>query len=1083
MLKRFLPFVLMFLWIASSAGAAGLDFVPNVGQARDGSAFSTEIPGAHVAFRPTSLEYTFAVSDRLVPARMEMIGANPRAAVSGTGLLPGIVNVYTATNSFSEIPTFGGLRYESVYPGIDLELGGVSGNLKSTWVVAPKADPARIRWRYHGFDHVQVDAEGNLVMTLPEEARTVTETAPIAWQNVEGRRVPVEVRYQERKDGSLSFEVGAYDKTAPLVIDPTLIYNRKLFSHTLTAEGIDVDAAGNVYLGGPTSLGTGYVTRMNPAGVRQWTTYFNGDRKYVHDLELGPNNDVYVAGSDGGQGFTAKLNSAGARIYEVANGPSGIYSIAVDAQGNSYIAGADALTKRNAAGAQVYRAFLPVLALSAVALDEGNPVVAGTVPGPHVYVAALDAGGGIVQQTTFGGMDRDYPTGIAIGANGRIYVVGGTASPDFPLIDPVDGRLTDPRCDQCTDGFVTVLSSGMAIQFSTFFGGVSADAVRDVAVGADGAIYFSGWTLTNDDGDFPCVNEFALPMGGSDAFVAKLAFHEDVGRYDIEYSTPLGDPARDSAWRFALQGGDVYLSGSSEIADGTATAFVAKVRDVLLPIGDVVNINFQPEDSEVPEGYLPDSGLPFDKRGNGWEYGWVPFGAKLPELAAGEFDREIDQQLDTWVGLAEPQKTLARWEIGLKPGRYSVRLMAGSPESPETAPAHWTQIYAEGVPLISDFRTPEYATDRRWVEGIANVAVHDGRLTLTLDSRAGEWMSVQFVEIGQATEPNQPPSVKVTSPLWRAGFNADRPVTIHAEAEDTDGRIARVDFFATNAAGKRQFLGSDMTAPYSWEWGCNALACPGVAVGNYALDAVAVDNEGATKTSAPVQVSVNALKRQRDFFKVEIKVFVPDQTTDIFYLQPLHDGEVAQGDDRGFSTTSQQFRVAHQATLIPSQILDPDGVVWASLANLAGGAVHWEEGSSVNPETGRLTPQALSEPINQWTTGVPYMVEFGALIPQMSITPMMRPSPTISQVLFEGSVDDPLVWPDCPIEWNIWVQVDVRNPAVPEARVFGWHKWFPAFEVYIDGEPVYRWMPPAGTTSEMLCLPLDRQLDTFIELK
>ena len=38
--------------------------------------------------------------------------------------------------------------------------------------------------------------------------------------------------------------------------------------------------------------------------------------------------------------------------------------------------------------------------------------------------------------------------------------------------------------------------------------------------------------------------------------------------------------------------------------------------------GQSVKINFQPADSDVPEGYLADAGQVFGDQGNGFSYGW-----------------------------------------------------------------------------------------------------------------------------------------------------------------------------------------------------------------------------------------------------------------------------------------------------------------------------------------------------------------------------------------------------------------------------------------------------------------------------
>jgi hypothetical protein len=93
--------------------------------------------------------------------------------------------------------------------------------------------------------------------------------------------------------------------------------------------------------------------------------------------------------------------------------------------------------------------------------------------------------------------------------------------------------------------------------------------------------------------------------------------------------------------------------------------------------------------------------------------------------------------------------------------------------------------------------------------------------------------------------PNAPPSVSITGPADGSTFTAPASVTIAASASDSDGTVAKVDFFAGST-----LLGTSASAPYSLTW-------TGVAAGTYALTAVATDNAGATTTSSPVTVTVS----------------------------------------------------------------------------------------------------------------------------------------------------------------------------------------------------------------------------------
>lgn len=99
-----------------------------------------------------------------------------------------------------------------MHPGVDLRYDGNDGQLKATYTVAPGADPSTIRWRYDGAGAARIDARGDLRVELAPGARgsanpgrQLVEHAPVAWQDVAGRRRPVETRYTVSADGSVGF--------------------------------------------------------------------------------------------------------------------------------------------------------------------------------------------------------------------------------------------------------------------------------------------------------------------------------------------------------------------------------------------------------------------------------------------------------------------------------------------------------------------------------------------------------------------------------------------------------------------------------------------------------------------------------------------------------------------------------------------------------------------------------------------------------------------------------------------------------------------------------------------------------------
>ncbi|MCE5283154.1 MAG: hypothetical protein LLG93_13735, partial [Deltaproteobacteria bacterium] len=122
----------------------------------------------------------------------------------------------------SAISAYGRVRYWRVYPGIDLTLEGRDGRLRYDLHVGPQADPGRIRLRFAGIQSLALDREGNLVVETP--AGRMIQRAPQIYQVVEGRRVPLRGGFVLHKQDEVGFEVAGRDPSAPLVIDPEIVF-------------------------------------------------------------------------------------------------------------------------------------------------------------------------------------------------------------------------------------------------------------------------------------------------------------------------------------------------------------------------------------------------------------------------------------------------------------------------------------------------------------------------------------------------------------------------------------------------------------------------------------------------------------------------------------------------------------------------------------------------------------------------------------------------------------------------------------------------------------------------------------------
>ncbi len=526
-------------------------------------------------------ESSSSVADAQSTVRMKLIGADPAPQMEGLDRLPGRSNYIIGRDASRwrrNVESFAKVRYRSVYTGIDLTYYGNQRQIEYDFVVAPGADPNMIRLGFVGLDQANIGAQGDLVLkTANGEIR---QRKPVAYQEVDGVRREVASGYALKDKREVGFELGEYDHTRPLVIDPVMAYSTYLGggSDANYPGNIAVDAAGNAYVTGLTysvDFPTSNPLQPNPAG----------------------NGDVFVA----------KLNPEGSLVYSTYLGGSGYdegLGIAVDEDGNAYLTGRTQstdfpvnnamqpelagrhdfpgddlfVTKLNADGsALVYSTYLGGTGQDIgwdLAIDnERNVYVAGTAfsndfptvnplqATPATFFAAkLKAdGSALVYSTYFGGRDFGELSGVAVDGFGCLYLTGLTSSRDFPMANPLKSTLADGDID----AFVTKINAdGSAFVYSTYLGGVGQDWANDITVDAFGNAYVTGITHSPD---FPKVNPLQPVLSGaSDAFVTKF---NPTGSA-LLYSTYLGGTSDDEGEGIAIDSrSNIYVSGLTFSSD------------------------------------------------------------------------------------------------------------------------------------------------------------------------------------------------------------------------------------------------------------------------------------------------------------------------------------------------------------------------------------------------------------------------------------------------------------------------------------------------------------------------------------
>lgn len=536
-----------------------------------------------------------APTTRSSVVRMKFLGANADPRISGVGELPGKANYFSGADPASwrtNVPTYGKVRYDGVYPGIDLVYYGTKAEFEYDFVVAPGADPNQISIALEGARNLVIEEDGDLAMTTADGI--LRQGRPVLYQEIDGRRQPVDGAFT-LSGNRLGFTVGAYDSSRTLVIDPTLAYSTFLGGGgSDVGFGIAVDSAGNAYVGGQTT-----------------STNFPTSGSVTCSSTAFPSSS-YQCNQPGVDAFVTKLNPSGTGlVYStyLGGGKADIgYRIALGSDGSAYVVGVT--DSADDPGTTAVEAGFPTTANaydSTCGTDgycDAVGVVAPGTPGcpaagctslgkGDAFVSRLNAAGNALVYSTFlGGGDQDQdvnltavPSHMGIAVSGtKAYVTGGTGSADFPTTSgayqSTCGTSAIAGCDGGrADAFFSVLDTALSgtasLAYSSYLGGSGNDVAKAVAVGADGVAFIAG--ITTGYGS-PITNNLPTKSalqgtyqgGDADAFVA--AFRPSrSGAASLKYSTYLGGGGFDHAWGVAAEGTKAYVTGQTDSGDDPAT--------------------------------------------------------------------------------------------------------------------------------------------------------------------------------------------------------------------------------------------------------------------------------------------------------------------------------------------------------------------------------------------------------------------------------------------------------------------------------------------------------------------------------
>jgi len=628
--------------VNANYGKLPLSFEANQGQTNPSVRFASRGEGYSLFLTDSAAELTLSKEDphaatyaadkhsklnlKADVIRMELAGELPGVKPVGADPLAGKVNYFIGNDAsrwHSNIPTYSKVKYSGVYPGIDLVYYGNQRQLEYDFTVAPGADPRAVRLHLRGAAKLALEENGELTVSAPNGE--ISFLKPVVYQIREGKPEPVEGQFALLGNNDLGFNLGKYDHTRVLVIDPVLAYSSYLGgSGGDSANGIALDSSGDVYIAGTTYSPDFLIT----SGVYQDSAKSDGVNPTAFVTELNPQStgaiySTYFGGS-GGDGATAIAVDAFGRAYITGDTCSSDFPVSVLAyqtvnQGlgdNSCVA---FVTKLNAGGSEFfYSTYLG-----------GSGAQSGGGTGDILFPGVTFPG----EQDYPGGGDKG--TGIAIDSAGYAYVIGIADSTDFP-VTPQAFRLTKNPYGGPTVFVTKVNTGGTGLVYSTYLGGSTydnADYAGAIAVDSAGDAYLAGSTASPD---FPTTGGAfqTAPPGGYAAFVTKM----NPAGSGLIYSTYLGGEYADFGNGIAIDSaGNAYVTGSTSSLhfpvtpgafqtvnkgpttefSGGSNAFVSKLN----PTGtNLIYSTFLGGSDNNPSGCLNDTGIAIALDGAGQAY-------------------------------------------------------------------------------------------------------------------------------------------------------------------------------------------------------------------------------------------------------------------------------------------------------------------------------------------------------------------------------------------------------------------------------------------------------------------------------
>lgn len=561
-------------------------FIENKGQIDENIQFYIKQCGTTTFLASDGMTVILTGQDYRVALKSVYVNASPSNRLIGQEMLTGKMH-YLLGNQFekhrTDVSQFSALYQTDVWPGIDLSIRYTDKGLKRDWIIQSGANPNDIEVKWIGMEKIFIDESGDLIVS--HALSELREEYPYCYQQRGEEVIPIICKYNLNGDG-YGFELGPYDKSLPLIIDPPIQYSSYIGgSSNDYCYGIAVDLQGQAYVVGETQ------STNFPTTVGSFQPDFKGTVNQAFVAKVSPDFSTliyctFLGGNYDDGGAAVVVDDAG-YAYVVGNTFSDDFPVTPGAFQTTFHGGVDLsdafITKLSPGGnSLVFSTYLggsgqELIQRQQVAFDaDGFVYVSGTTtsadfqitpgafqtvrPGTQsAFISKLTPTADALVFSTYlggnGGIGKSAP--FVLGADGYIHVAGTTTSPSFPT---TVGAFQRTYGGGTADGFVCKMApTGDSIVYSTYLGGNGQDELYYISLDATGSTYVGGLTTSTNYPTTPNVVQSTAPAA-QNAMVTRLTSDGSA----LIASTYLGGSNVDVSTGGKLHSnGNIYVVGET----------------------------------------------------------------------------------------------------------------------------------------------------------------------------------------------------------------------------------------------------------------------------------------------------------------------------------------------------------------------------------------------------------------------------------------------------------------------------------------------------------------------------------------